>query len=74
MSEMRELTDKELDAVCGGTVPIGPITIASYNWVKQTNNNYQKATAYGGWSFKGNGGNAIAFNVGGDQTNLSSIG
>jgi hypothetical protein len=71
MSEMRELTNKELDAVCGGG---GSVSIASYNWVKQTNNNYQKATAYGGWSFKGNGGDATAFNVGGDQTNLSSIG
>jgi hypothetical protein len=70
MSEIRELSDTELDAVCGG----GGLAILSYNWVKQTNNNYQNATAYGGWSFKGNGGDATAFNVLGSQTNYSQIG
>ena len=62
MSEVRELTDKELDAVCGGF----GLTI---KWVDQTNKNYQKATAYGG-KF---GGDAIAANVNGDQTNYFSV-
>jgi hypothetical protein len=70
MSEMRELTSKELDAVCGA----GGFTIDSFNWVHQTNNNYQFAKAYGGNSVFGAGGSALAANVLGAQTNYSSIG
>ena len=69
MSEMRELTAKELDAVCGGG-----LNIASYDHLIQTNVNYQTARAYGGWSIKGNGGDATAVNALGSQTNLGSIG
>jgi hypothetical protein len=55
MSEMRELTDTEVDAVCGA----GGFSISdSYNWVTQANNAYQAAAAVGGYSVKGNGGNA----------------
>ena len=67
MNEMRELTANELDAVCGG----GGLSIKNY--VDQTNKNYQTAKAYGGWSYKGNGGDAIAANVNGDQTNYFSV-
>jgi hypothetical protein len=55
MSEIRELIDTELDAVCGA----GGFSISdSFNWVTQANNAYQAAAAVGGSSFKGNGGNA----------------
>jgi hypothetical protein len=54
MSEMRELSDTELDAVCGGGFSISD----SYNWVKQTQVAYQSGAAVGGNSKWGNGGNA----------------
>jgi hypothetical protein len=69
MSEVRELTNQELDAVCGGS-----FNFASYDWIKQTNNNYQTARAYGGDSKWGDGGSALAANVLGSQTNLAQIG
>jgi hypothetical protein len=55
MSEIRELIDTEIDAVCGGG---GFPIIDSFNWVNQANNAYQAAAAVGGSSFFGNGGNA----------------
>ena len=54
MSEMRELTDKDLDAVCGGGFSFSD----SFNQVVQTNNAYQAGAAVGGSSVGGNGGNA----------------
>ena len=53
MSEMRELTDTELDAVCGGVWNFG-------NIVTQTNVATQIGVAVGGTSFftGGNAGNA----------------
>jgi hypothetical protein len=54
MSEMRQLTDNELDTVCGGTFSISD----SFNYVSQTNNATQVGAAVGGSSVTGNGGNA----------------
>jgi hypothetical protein len=69
MSEMRELIDTELDAVCGaGGFPI----IDSFNWVYQTNNAYQTGVAVGGSSVKGNGGPATVTQWL-NQTNYSVI-
>jgi hypothetical protein len=45
MSEVRELTNKELDAVCGG----GGFRLSdSFNYVQQQNNATQVAAAVGG--------------------------
>jgi hypothetical protein len=44
MSEMREMTDKELDAVCGGKYS----NYDSYNTVTQSNSATQMAVAMGG--------------------------
>jgi hypothetical protein len=63
MSEMRKLTDEEVDTVCGGK-----FSFDSYNTVTQTNNNTQWAKAYANW-----GGTATAFNVLGSQSNVSII-
>jgi hypothetical protein len=52
MSEMREMTDQELDAVCGGYVS------DSYNYIKQ--NAYQGAMVIGGQSYWGNVGNTTS--------------
>jgi hypothetical protein len=54
MTEMREMTDKELDTVCGGRFSISD----SFNYVSQTNNATQVGAAVGGSSVFGNGGNA----------------
>jgi hypothetical protein len=51
MSEMREMTDQELDAVCGGYAS------DSYNYIKQTQKAYQGALVIGGQSEWGNVGN-----------------
>ena len=53
MSQMRELTDKELDTVCGGKSYSD-----SFNWVSQSQEAYNAAAAFGGNSKWGNGGNA----------------
>jgi len=53
MSEIRELTDKELDAVCGGGL------IGSINIVVQPQIAAQIGVAVGGFSVFGNAGNAI---------------
>jgi hypothetical protein len=50
MSEMRELTPEELDAVCGGGF--------SFNIVVQPQIATQVGVAIGGFSVFGNGGNA----------------
>jgi hypothetical protein len=52
MSEMRELTDTELDAQCGGGV------LDSFNIVVQPQIVTQVGVAVGGSSVFGNGGNA----------------
>ncbi len=67
MSEMRELNDTELDAVCGGFFNFA-------NIVTQTNNAQQVGAAVGGNSFItfGNAGNAAVAQVLG-QANLSHI-
>ena len=54
MSQMRELTDKELDAVCGGGF--------SVNIVVQPQIATQIGVAIGGFSVFGNGGNATVTN------------
>jgi len=54
MSEMRQLTDNELDTVCGGTFSFSD----SFNHVYQQNNATQVGAAVGGSSVTGNGGNA----------------
>ena len=54
MSQMRELTDKELDAVCGGGF--------SVNIVVQPQIATQVGVAIGGFSVFGNGGNATVTN------------
>jgi len=54
MSEMRQLTDNELDTVCGGTFSFSD----SFNYVRQENNATQVGAAVGGSSVTGNGGNA----------------
>jgi hypothetical protein len=59
MSEMREITDKELDAVCGGRFSISD----SFNWVPQTQSASQVAQAIVAGAIIGNGGNATAQNV-----------
>ena len=56
MSEMRELTDKELDAVCGGGFS------DSFNIVVQPQIATQIGVAVGGFSVFGNGGNATVTN------------
>jgi hypothetical protein len=66
MSETRELTDKELDAVCGGGF------FNSFNTVVQPNIATQVGIAIGGFSVFGNGGNATVANVLG-QVNFSHI-
>ena len=66
MSEMRELTDKELDAVCGGGV------FDSFNIVVQPQIATQVGVAVGGSSVFGNGGPAVVAQVLG-QVNLSHI-
>ena len=66
MSEMRELTDKELDAVCGGGF------FDSLNIVVQPQIATQVGVAVGGFSVFGNGGNATVANVLG-QMNFSYI-
>ena len=52
MSEMRELTDTEVDAVCGGGF------LDSFNIVVQPQIATQVGVAIGGFSVFGNGGNA----------------
>jgi|SwirhirootsSR2_FD_contig_41_3167169_length_321_multi_6_in_0_out_0_1 hypothetical protein len=54
MSEMRELIDTELDAVCGGGFSFSD----SFNRVRQTQSAWQIGVALGGSSVFGNGGNA----------------
>jgi len=58
MSEMREMTDKELDSVCGGYAS------DSFNYIRQTQKAYQGAVVIGGSSYWGNVG---------DTTNTQSI-
>jgi hypothetical protein len=67
MSEMRELRDTELDAVCGGFFNFG-------NRVTQMNSAQQVGAAVGGNSFItfGNAGNAAVQQLLG-QANLSNI-
>ena len=67
MSEMRELIDMELDAVCGGFLDFG-------NIVAQANNATQVGLAFGGTSFitGGSAGNATVAQLLG-QANVSSI-
>jgi len=67
MSEMRELTDTEVDAVCGGFFDFG-------NIVTQTNIATQVGVAVGGISgiTGGNAGNASVTQLLG-QLNFSSI-
>jgi hypothetical protein len=68
MLEMCELTDMELDAVCGGTLNIG-----SPNIVTQTNTVSQVGVAIGGSSLFGLlSGNAVVSQRA-DQSNWSSI-
>ena len=67
MSEMRELTDKELDAVCGGGV------FDSFNIVVQPQIATQVGVAVGGFSVFGNGGSANLTQLLA-QANVSSIG
>ena len=57
MSEMRELTDTELDAVCGGG-----FFDHSFNIVVQPQIATQVGVAIGGFSVFGNGGNATVTN------------
>jgi len=64
MSQMRELTDKELDAVCGGGF--------SVNIVVQPQIATQIGVAVGGFSVFGNGGNAAVAQMLG-QMNFSYI-
>ena len=64
MSEMRELTDKELDAVCGGGF--------SVNIVVQPQIATQIGVAVGGFSVFGSGGNAVVAQTLG-QVNFSHI-
>ena len=63
MSEMRELTHEELDAVCGGF---------SVNIVVQPQIATQVGVAIGGFSVFGNGGNATVTQALG-QMNLGRI-
>ena len=58
MSQMRELTDKELDTVCGG----GGFFDHSFNIVVQPEIATQVGVAVGGFSLFGNGGNATVTN------------
>jgi len=67
MSEMRQLTDKELDAVCGGG-----LLFDSFNIVVQPQIATQVGVAVGGFSVFGNGGNAVVAQVLG-QVNFSHI-
>jgi len=66
MSEMRELTDKELDTVCGGGF------FDSFNIVVQPQIATQVGVAVGGFSVFGNGGNATVTQWVG-QVNFSHI-
>jgi hypothetical protein len=66
MSEMREMTEKELDAVCGGGLS------DSFNIVVQPQIATQIGVAVGGFSVFGNGGNA-AVQQWLSQVNLSHI-
>jgi len=67
MSEMRELTDIELDAVCGGG-----LLFDSFNIVVQPQIATQVGVAIGGFSVFGNGGNAVVPQALG-QVNFSHI-
>jgi len=67
MSEMRELTDIELDAVCGGG-----LLFDSFNIVVQPQIATQVGVAVGGSSVFGKGGNA-AVTQWLNQANLSFI-
>jgi hypothetical protein len=67
MSEMRQLTDKELDAVCGGG-----LLFDSFNIVVQPQIATQIGVAVGGSSVFGNGGSAVVGQVLG-QVNFSHI-
>jgi hypothetical protein len=66
MSEMREMTDKELDAVCGGGL------FDSFNIVVQPQISTQIGVAVGGFSVFGSGGNAVVAQ-GLGQLNFSHI-
>ena len=66
MSEMLELIDTELDAVCGGLFDFGNIVV-------QPNIATQIGVAVGGPGIFGNGGNATVAQLLG-QLNVSSIG
>jgi len=66
MSEMRQLTDKELDTVCGGGF------FDSFNIVVQPQIATQIGVAVGGSSVFGNGGSAVVAQVLG-QLNFSHI-
>ena len=67
MSEMRELIDTELDAVCGGYSYSD-----SFNWVTQTQSASQVAQAVVAGAIIGVGGNATAANAL-NQSQSSSI-
>jgi len=67
MSEMRQLTDNELDAVCGGG-----LLFDSFNIVVQPQIATQIGVAVGGSSVFGNGGSAVVGQVLG-QVNFSHI-
>jgi len=67
MSEMRQLTDKELDAVCGGG-----LLFDSFNIVVQPQIATQIGVAVGGSSVFGNGGSAVVAQVLG-QVNFGHI-
>jgi hypothetical protein len=67
MSEMRQLTDNELDAVCGGG-----LLFDSFNIVVQPQIATQIGVAVGGSSVFGNGGSAVVAQVLG-QVNFSHI-
>jgi hypothetical protein len=60
MSEMRQLTDKELDTVCGGH---GFSISDSFNWAPQTQSASQVAQAVVAGALIGSGGNATAQNL-----------
>jgi hypothetical protein len=68
MSEMRELTDIELDAVCGGG-----LLFDSFNIVVQPQIATQVGVAVGGFSVFGNGGAANVAQLLA-QSSVSSIG
>jgi hypothetical protein len=63
---IRELIDSEVEAVVGGNFDFGAVF--------QNIDAHQYATANANGGFFGNGGTALALNVGGTNTNASQIG